>query len=267
MHWMTILGIIIIAIGTCLTFLGQQIVTKRSEELLQAKSDKIFQLSQENVNLSKELSKLNQEIAATVTGGDSFCYLFPTVAYGEINTINFNLDGFGEYPVYDVFVRIWDSTCLNMIDHGKIFEKHYGFRNKQFETIEQMREFQSEKKHLEAGIRVNNDIKKAMSSCVVFEKGLGTVSATARKSNNIVDMPIISFTYPKESGDKNIIQEYDVNFTARNGAYSQQIKIGLKNKRYYVYSRVLKVSENEEPFVMREYESVDSEGFAIKMIK
>ena len=70
MHWLTWIGLIFIALGTALTIVGQQKLNDKSNELLQAKSDKIAGLSQENIKLSSELSEINKEIAATVTGPD-----------------------------------------------------------------------------------------------------------------------------------------------------------------------------------------------------
>ena len=67
MHWLTWIGIVFIGVGTALTIIGQQKINEKSNNLLQSKSDKIAELSQQNIQLSSELSKTNKEIAATVT--------------------------------------------------------------------------------------------------------------------------------------------------------------------------------------------------------
>lgn len=116
MHLLTYIGIALIAIGTLLTIMGQQKIADRSTKLLQDKSNKIELLS-------SKLSETNQEIAATVTGGESFCFLFPNPSFGKINTIDFHLLNQGKYPVYDVFIRIWDNSRSEGFDYGQIFEK------------------------------------------------------------------------------------------------------------------------------------------------
>jgi len=31
----------------------------------------------------------------------------------------------GEYPVYDVSIRVWDESCLERIDHDQIHESAF----------------------------------------------------------------------------------------------------------------------------------------------
>ena len=59
MHWLTLVGLLIIAIGTALTIWGQQIVNSESNE-------RITTLSQKNIQLSTELNKINQDLAKVV---------------------------------------------------------------------------------------------------------------------------------------------------------------------------------------------------------
>ena len=61
MHPLTIVGIIVIAVGTVFTFLGQQINNNRSNQQLSDKSDKIQGLSEEIIELTLTLHK-NSEI-------------------------------------------------------------------------------------------------------------------------------------------------------------------------------------------------------------
>ena len=57
MHWLTWTGLILIAVGTALTYIGQQKTNDKSSQDIQAKSEKIEKLSQENVRLSVEMKK------------------------------------------------------------------------------------------------------------------------------------------------------------------------------------------------------------------
>jgi len=57
MHWLTWIGLVLIAVGTALTLIGQQKINDRSSQIIQSKSEKIEELSQENVRLSVEMGK------------------------------------------------------------------------------------------------------------------------------------------------------------------------------------------------------------------
>ena len=264
MHWLTWIGIIFITLGTAFTIIGQQKINDKSNESLQRKSDKMTELSQENIRLSSELSKVNQEIAATVTGGESFCYLFPSPSFGKVNTIDFNLNHMGEYPVYDVSIRVWDASCLNRMDPGQIYEKHHGYRTKEI-THEEWLKTKDDPKHIAKSKAVEHDIKEQMRSCLIIQENLGTI--TPNKSTNIMDASLVTCTIPKGIDLSKFSQEYDVNIVARNGEYRQKILIDIRNKRYHIYSKVEKILSSSKHVVVREYESIDSEGFAIKLIK
>lgn len=56
---------------------------------------------------SDEIAELNRRIAASVTGGDSFCYLDVTVN-NETGVVGLNVAHEGEYPLYDVNFCIAD---------------------------------------------------------------------------------------------------------------------------------------------------------------
>jgi hypothetical protein len=237
---------------------------ERNSKLLQSRTEQIENLSQKNIELSSELSKINKEIAATVTGGESFCYLFPSPSFGKLNTMDFNLWHMGKYPVYDSFIRVWDDTCLAKIDHAKIFENHYGYRNKEI-TYEEWLKMKDDPTYISKNKEVQNDIKEQMKRCLIVQKSLGTI--TPKKSQNIMDIPLITVQFPFRIGLAKYSQEYSVSIVARNGEYNQKISIGIRNKRYYIYSKVEKLSVSSAPVVVREYESIDSDMFAIKNIK
>jgi hypothetical protein len=264
MHWLTWIGIVFIALGTAFTIIGQQKINDKSNILLQSKSDRIAVLSQQNIELSSELSKTNKEIAATVTGGDSFCYLFPSPSFGKLNTIDFNLQHMGKYPVYDAFIRVWDSSCLKKIEYGKIFQNRHGYQSKEF-TYEEWLVTKEDPKFIRANKEVESDIKEQMERCLLIQKNLGTI--TPKKSSNLMDPPLITFTIPDGIDVNKFNQKYSVSIVARNGEYKQEISIDIRNKRYHIYSKVEKVSTGAEPVLIREFESVDTDAFLIKIIK
>lgn len=264
MHWLTWLGLLLIAVGTGFTIWGQQVMNDRSSRVLEAKTDKITELSMENIRLSSELSKVNQEIAATVTGGESFCYLFPSPSFGKSNTIDFYLQHKGEYPVYDVSIRIWDETCLKVIDHGQIFQKHLGYRTKEV-ALEEWQKMKSDPEFILQSKEIENEIKEGMHSCQVLQEKLGTI--TPNTSINIMDLPLLSCTIPRGAESSKYRQEYGISIAARNGQYNQRIVLSVRNKRYHVSSTVEKVISDSKRVVVREYESQDSDGFVIKLIR
>lgn len=60
---------------------------------------------------TEEIAELNKQIAANVTGGDSYCTLFVS-APGESNQSGLILMNQGKYPVYDISVKIDDVEHL-----------------------------------------------------------------------------------------------------------------------------------------------------------
>ena len=83
MHWFSLVGIFLIAIGTALTYLGQKKDGDQAGENLRGSNMQIEKLSTENIELTKRVADLNNEIAAIVTGGDSYCYIEPLL-YGVV---------------------------------------------------------------------------------------------------------------------------------------------------------------------------------------
>jgi len=104
-HELTWIGLVLILIGTVLTIYGQQKINDKSSKLLHDKSNKIEELSQENI-------KLNEKITATLTGGDSYCYLLVSRPSKRSNICDLHLISEGEYPIYDVSIRIDDVEQL-----------------------------------------------------------------------------------------------------------------------------------------------------------
>jgi hypothetical protein len=213
---------------------------------------------------AKEQSNFEKKILGSVTGGDSFCYLFPSRCFGRLNTIDFHLHHKGEYPLYDVSIRVWDQTCLKGIDHGHIFEKHLGYRSKQM-TLEEWQKMKEDPGFAVRNKEIEKEINERMRNCLIFQETLGTV--TPNTSTNVMVPSLLSCSVPPGVDLSKFSQEYDVSISARNGHYNQKIIIDVQKKRYHVYSKVEKVISSSKRVMLREYESQDSEGFVIKLLK
>lgn len=72
------------------------------------KADEAQDLYRQLAEKSNEIARLNREVAKSITGGNSFCYLALTLGGGETNTPNIVFVHKGRYPLYDVGVRIVD---------------------------------------------------------------------------------------------------------------------------------------------------------------
>lgn len=81
------------------------------------------QLEQELRAKSDEIASLSRTIAASVTGGDSFCYLDLGLGDGMINTPLLTLVHQGKYPLYDVGIRIVDLEKLDLVKGDSKLEK------------------------------------------------------------------------------------------------------------------------------------------------
>ena len=54
---------------------------------------------------------------------------------------------------------------------------------------------------------------------------------------------------------------------SRNGHVHQLIEMKIRNKRFYLYSKVEKVISDKERQLLFEFETADSKYFVIKIIK
>jgi hypothetical protein len=61
---------------------------------------------------NEEIAKLNRKIADSITGGDSYCYFFIGRPGHKSNIVDLMLMSKGEYPLYDVSVKIDDVEKL-----------------------------------------------------------------------------------------------------------------------------------------------------------
>ena len=138
MHWLTWIGLLFIGIGTAFTIIGQQKLNDKSNELLQIKSDRISELSQENLKLAEKNTELSQQSLNQITGGNSWAYLsggVPTrngIANQPFMPI---LNHVGDNPLYDLKIKIFDIETSNGIAPKSytltnILEKDVGTLNK-----------------------------------------------------------------------------------------------------------------------------------------
>lgn len=114
-HWLTIVGILLIGMGTLLTYLGQQIVNDKSSRQIEEKTKKIETLSEENIKLSEELTKLSAYNLNFVTGGDSFPFIDPTFNVATPERMDLWLVNGGLYPLYDITVILRDLTKFKQL--------------------------------------------------------------------------------------------------------------------------------------------------------
>lgn len=134
MHWLTVIGLVFILIGTAFTFLGQQKLSDKSNKLLQEKSDEITELSHDNIKLSKSNAELSQQSLNLITGGDSWAFLSGGIytAEGIANQpFMLILNHVGDNPLYDVKIVIYEIEFNTNGTHkshtlSKIYDKDIG---------------------------------------------------------------------------------------------------------------------------------------------
>ena len=86
-----------------------------SQRQLRKKSDEIAVLNNLLAAKSDEIANLNREIAASVTGGDSYCYFAIEYPFGSElfpEDIDLLLVREGKYPLYDINIEILDLETL-----------------------------------------------------------------------------------------------------------------------------------------------------------
>jgi hypothetical protein len=107
-------------------------VQAEAQTQLRLKSEEIAELNRHIANAqielrkrSDEVAELNRTIAASVTGGDSYCYL--TLSHLGPNNAIIVIVHQGNYPLYDVSIR--------MVDLDKYEEVSRKFPNSTFESL------------------------------------------------------------------------------------------------------------------------------------
>ena len=246
-------------IGASIVYLGT-ILGASGAVLLNFESS---QKQEEISELNKDIAELNEQIAGSVTGGDSFCYLFPTPASDEINTLNFNLHHMGSYPIFDVRIKLWDESCLEKLAIPSIGYIE-GLQNENI-TIDDWKKLQQSPEYAIRNAEIHKQIKSQMQKCLLLNEKAGIIIPQNR--TNIMDTPLLTYTFPYQSEFSKYPQKYSADITARNGYYTQSILLEIRNKKYYIYSKVEKIISDSERIVVKEYESLDTNGFAIKNLK
>jgi hypothetical protein len=105
---------IFVAIGSYGTQYCSSKIEAQRHAVMDSKNNKIILLQEENLQSQKilqakteEIKNLNNRINATVTGGDSFCYITIEMVDNS-NNVRMWAISHGQYPVYDAAVRIVD---------------------------------------------------------------------------------------------------------------------------------------------------------------
>jgi hypothetical protein len=122
MNWVTIIGVILIAIGTILTFIGQQISADRSNKEILDKSGKIEKLSEDNIQLNKEIAKLNKQTADYISG-DSYCVAVFEKYNDGSDFVNISVTNEGNNPLYELTMSIHEID-ENFKGKGKLHRNY-----------------------------------------------------------------------------------------------------------------------------------------------
>lgn len=114
------LPMVLVALGAILSATGGFLATYRQNqekiESSQAKAESEKQLRLR----SDEIAELNKKIAQSITGGDSYCYV--SFALGANDSPLMTLVHEGDFPLYDVSIRIWEPANYQNIPAGSFEE-------------------------------------------------------------------------------------------------------------------------------------------------
>ena len=237
-------GMIVLSAGLLSEYKGQQ-----ASKLLQSKTEEVAKIAQEIARLAKTNANLNKEIAGSLTGGDSFCYLMPIPSFTEADTLALNLHHFGKYPMYDVHIEIWDDTINENVDLGKIFEKHFGYGQKKY-TVEEYLSRSKEKRDEESkkNAVLNKEIMEIINRAKLIDKSIGTITLDVNRQG----VTIYIFNLPPDRDH----QEFSAHIHARNGYFLQKIKFKVVDGRWQMNSTLLKSISEKENVLLRELRSV-----------
>lgn len=246
-------GMIVLFAGLLSEYKGQQ-----DSKLLQSKTEEVAKLSQEIAELAKTNANLNKDIAGSLTGGDSFCYLMPVPSFTEANTLAFNLNHSGKYPMYDVHIEIWDDTINENVDLGAIFEKHFGYQKKY--TVEEYLSHSKEKRDEESkkNAVMNNEIMEIINRARLIDKSIGTITHDVNRQG----ITLYIFNLPPDRDH----QEFSVHIHARNGYFHQKIKFKVVDGRWRMNSTLEKSISEKENILLRELRSV-GETLMVEIVK
>jgi hypothetical protein len=105
----------LVLVGAILSAIGAFWAASKQQRLVTQAAQERARFEQELRAKSDEIASLNRQIVATVTGGDGFCYL--DVIQEGSNFVLLLLND-GNYPLYDISVRVVDVETLNRL--GKL---------------------------------------------------------------------------------------------------------------------------------------------------
>lgn len=115
------LPMLLVLIGAVLSAVGAFWANyKQNQEKVQSAIERA-QFEKELRAKSDEIAGLNKQIAQSVTGGDSFCNV--KFLLGPTNTPMFLVIHDGEFPLYDVSIRMWDPNDYNNVPENVSFEE------------------------------------------------------------------------------------------------------------------------------------------------
>jgi hypothetical protein len=81
--------------------------------------------AEEIAALYKKIAELNENIAGSVTGGNSYCYVTCINDYLDQNICEFVLITNGKFPMYDVVANITDYRLVHKLEsHGEGYSRY-----------------------------------------------------------------------------------------------------------------------------------------------
>jgi hypothetical protein len=100
---------VVLALGSLFSMAGALMAARQQAKSAEQRGGLERQLKEK----ADENAKLSREIAASVTGGDTFAYLLPAPGLGSKDSIALLLNRDGDYPLYDVEIRISDQAKVD----------------------------------------------------------------------------------------------------------------------------------------------------------
>ncbi len=109
---------ILILGGALLSATGIFLSTLRQNEEKIISANARLEFEKDLREKNNEIANLNKQIAATVTGGDSYCHLMVTSPGLKSKVADLLLMHEGKYPVYDVSIKIDDVDYMMQLLHA-----------------------------------------------------------------------------------------------------------------------------------------------------
>lgn len=100
---------VVLALASLLSMVGALMAARQQAKSAEQRGDLERQLKEK----AEENVRLSREIAASVTGGDTFAYLLPAPGLSFKDSVTLLLNRDGDYPLYDVEIRISDQAKVD----------------------------------------------------------------------------------------------------------------------------------------------------------